>query len=120
MSQTSDFKWSPIGVRFQIGQVRPVSCVDIHSERGRLPQGDVRFQRKLNVRFQIGLGSSILKIGDVQFLKKVGEQGGKRAGYNPWELWSIPCGAWLALGLKPLRLPRARSATVRDSFLGPT
>jgi len=33
---------------------------------------------------------------------------GKGAGYNPWELWSDPCGARLAPGLKPLRLPRAR------------
>jgi len=35
--------------------------------------------------------------------KKV-EKGGKGTGYNPWELWSDPCGARLALGLKPLHL----------------
>jgi len=36
------------------------------------------------------------------------EKGGKGAGYNPWELWSDPCGAQLAPGLKPLRWPRAQ------------
>jgi len=31
----------------------------------------------------------------------------ERAGYNPLELWCGPCGAWLAPGLKTLRLRRA-------------
>jgi len=32
-----------------------------------------------------------------------------RVHTNPWKLWSDPCGAQLAPGLKPLRLPRAQS-----------
>jgi len=51
-------------------------------------------------------GSPISQEGDVRFQKKGGGRG-KRAGYNPWDLWSDPCGARLAPGLKPLRLPGA-------------
>jgi len=29
---------------------------------------------------------------------------------HPYELWSDPCGAWLAAGLKLLRLPRAQAS----------
>jgi len=46
-------------------------------------------------------------VGDVQSQKKRGENGGKGC-QNQQRLWSDPCGARLAPGLKLLRLPRAQ------------
>jgi len=40
-------------------------------------------------------------------IAKKWEKRKEQTDYNLWELWSDPCGARLAPGLKPLRLPRA-------------
>jgi len=41
---------------------------------------------------------------------------GKESWQNPWKLWSDPCGTWLALGLKPLRLPRVQNRETTRSW----
>jgi len=35
---------------------------------------------------------------------------GKKGSLQSVEVWSDPCGVWLAAGLKPLRLPRAQAS----------
>jgi len=69
--------------------------------------------------FEIGLNwNSISKIGNIRIQKS----GGKRVGKG-WQqsVRTLVRPLWRPArsGLKPLRSPRARSATVQDSLLGP-
>jgi len=110
--KASDFK-SDVSPRHPISDrtCAPSVLWNFRSEIRRLSQGDIRFEIEhwIEVRFPKKETSDF---------KKVTKNGGKRAGFDPWVLWPDPCGARLDQGIKPLRLPRARSATVRDSFLG--
>jgi len=54
------------------------------------------------IKIDVRLGSQKNEVGDVRSQKKV-----RYPQRTKWKLWSDSCGAQLAPGLKPLRLPRA-------------
>jgi len=108
-AKASDFKLD-VSPRYLISDRTSAPSVlwDFRSEIGCLSQWDIRFEIEnwIEVRFQ--------KKETSNFKKVTQKNGRKRASYNPWVLWPDPCGARLDPGIKPLRLPRGRSATVRD------
>ena len=80
------------------------------------PRPDVSSTETSELRSEIELKSD-LNMRRRPISTKSGKMGGEGAGYNPWELWSDPCAARLAPGLKPLRLPRAPRRTRIMSLL---
>jgi len=98
----------PFSPFFEIGRLLFArSDFNWTSIEGDVRKGDVLLSQKGDVRSQNVDWSLISQKGDVRSQKER-EGGGKRAVYDPWELWSDPCGTRLAPGLKPLRMPRAQ------------